>query len=290
MALTTLKLARRGLAHALDDLGVYSVAASTSTTVSSVDMADNTAGASAGRYNAAYLYACESALQRRVMKDSLVPASGQVTLNYSWTLVTAGTEIEVTRLFPARPGLPGEHTSYQTLIQKAAAKLLVPDRITVPINTTDSISLAAYPWLDRIDRIQRFMEPPPFGSRPLDANWRGWHLVHTAGVPTLEPRVPFDVASGDLTIEALRPSDTLISGVESPPGSVMTTDTQTVIAPLESLIVLGMLEAYRALSNRNPGVPGDWDAKLKAAQARAEAMFHFDGTYYKQRAPEEAAA
>ncbi len=291
MATFTLQAYRRALARALDDLGVYAVAASGASSVTSVDMADLTASASTGRFNGAWVYACESGVQRRALKDGLVTATGALSLNYTWTLLTPGTQIEVTRLFPIHSQVPGEDRSYTDIVNRSLAKILVPDRVTAPIVTTDSISVADYSWLDRQERITRYLEPPPVGTRPVDAGWRGWQLVLTGGVPTLEPRARFDAALGNLTLEVLRPADTLVSGVETAPGTGLSVDTHTAIAPLEDVVLVGLMEAYQTLMSRDPGRPGgNWAAKYADARERAEKAFHFDGSMFKRRGPDEQAA
>lgn len=291
MATFTLRAYRRAIARALDDLGVFTVAVSGASSVTSVDLADLTTAASANRFNGAWVYACESLQQRRALNGGLTPATGQLNLNYTWTLVSAGTEIEVTRRFPSRSQVPGEDLSYNDIVNRALAKLLVPDRMTVPITTADSISLSAYRWIDRPERLVRVLEPPPVGTRPVDASWRGPKLVLTAGVPTLEFRTPFDVASGSLTLDVLRPADTLVSGVETAPGTGLTVDTQTAIAPLEDVVLVGLMESYQALSNRDPGRPGgNWAAKYADARERAEAAMFFDGAMFRRKAPDEQVA
>jgi hypothetical protein len=214
-----------------------------------------------------------------------------VTLNFSATAVTPGSEIELTALFPIRAQVFGEDVGYTDLINRSLAKLLVPDRVTAPISTADSISLAAYPWIDRPERILRVMEPPPTGTRPVDAMWRGPQLVLSGGTPTLEFRAPFDVASGNVTIEALRPADTLLNGVETAPGTGLSVDTQTAIAPLEDVLLVGLMEAFGALSNRDPGRPGQWTQKYADARERAEQAFFFDqGMFRRKTAAEQQAA
>jgi hypothetical protein len=287
MATFTLRQYCQALSRALDDFAVYTVAASGASSVTSVDIADLTTSASANRFDGAWVYARESGVQRRALKAGLTPATGALALNYTWTLVTAGSQIDVTRLFPIKAQIPHEDVSYTDLVNRALAKLLIPDRVTVAITTADSISLAAYRWIDRPERILRVMEPPPSGTRPVDAMWRGPQLVLSGGAPTLELRAPFDVASGSVTIEALRPADTLLNGVETAPGTGLSLDTQTAIAPLEDVVLVGLMEAYLALSNRDPGRPGQWTQKYADARERAENAMFYDGAMFRRKTAAE---
>ena len=289
MATYTLVQYRRALARALDDLGVYIVSAATTTTVGSVNLADSTPNVSPERFKGRWVYGAQQ--QRRVQSvNGFTAASGTLAVNYPWAAPVADTYIEMTGLFPMLAQVPGEDTSYHDLVSRAMAKLLLPDRITVTITTADSLSLSAYPWMDRPERLVRVLEPGPTGTRPIDASWRGPQLIWRAGTPSLEFRTPFDVASGSVTLEVLRPADTLISGVETAPGTGFSLDAQTGIAPIEDVVTLGLMEAYGSLMNRNPGVPGNWAAQYADARERAERTYHFDGAFYKRRGPEEQAA
>lgn len=290
MPSTTLQAARRALARSFDDLGVYALASSTTSAGTSAALVNATANASSNRFDGAYVYAVGTAEQRRVRTGGYNAGTGTLTIAPNWASPAATTEIEVTRLLPVKAEVPGEEQSWSECVRRAAAKLLVPDRVAVAIAASESIPLAAYPWLDRPERLLRVLEPPPTGTRPVDASWRNPGLAWSAGAPSLELDAPFDVALGSLTLEVLRPADTLIGGVETAPGTGPTTDSQTVPAGIEELVVLGTLEACTALQRRNPGRPGAWEAQEKAARERAEAMYHFDGAFYRRRAPAEAGA
>jgi hypothetical protein len=286
MPLTTLGAAKRALARSFDDMAVHTITSATTTTVTAATLIDATANASANRFDGAYVHAVATGQVRRVKTAGYVPGTGVLTLNTTWTDPADATQIEVTRLLPpASDQLPSEEQSWAECIRRGAAKLLIPDRLTPPIGVgVETISLIAWTWLDRPERLLRVLEPPATGTTPVSSEWRGWRWVLNGGAPALEMRVPFAATAGALILEVLRPADTLISGVETAPGTGPTLDTQTLNVGIEELVVLGTLEAATALMSRNPGRPGQWEGRYKEARERSEQLFHFDGAFYKPRA------
>jgi hypothetical protein len=284
MPQTTLKQARRALARSFDDLSVYTIASATTSTVRVDALVDTAASPSSAPFNGAHVYAVDTGQQRRVRTDGFDPATGTLTLATTWTDPADGTEIEVSRLLAVAADTPGGETTWNECIRRACAKLIVPTRITLPITTDQAIGLQDYVWLDRPERLEAVREPPAVGSLYVPSDWRGWRLVFSHGTAALEVRAPFSAPAGSLLLEALRPADTLINGLETPAGTRPTLDTDIMVVGIEELVVLGTLEACAALEKRNPGRPGQWGALEESARARAEAMFHFDGAYYKPRA------
>jgi hypothetical protein len=287
------------VAASLDDIGVYTVSASNSTTISSLQLIDTTANASANRYDGRWVYSgSPQSQQLRVKPGGFAPSTGTLTLQTAMNAATVGSSIEITGMFPCFGQVPGEDASYQTLIARTLAKLLVPDRVSTPITADETIDLSAWPWLDRDERLLDVLAPAPLGTRPVSARWRGPRLIQDGGTPALELRVPFEavpgvVDMGDLILEVMRPADTWISGAEIAPGTTgMTVDSHTTIAPLESIVLFAQMEACRIMMTRTIGRPdgGDWGRRFADLRDRSEQLYHFDGQFYKRKAPEPAAA
>ncbi len=297
--MATLAQYRRPLAYALNDLGLYEVSSATNSTVTIVTLADSTTSASANRYDGRWVYLATGAgqgTQRRVKPGGFTPASGVLDLQLTWTVPSAGDQVEITGLFPAQTGGLGstsvspEDASYQTFINRALAQILVPDRITLAITTAETYPITTWPWLDRPERLLRVLEPPPNGTAAVDAMWRKPRLI-LGSAPQLQLNAPFATATGNLTLEVLRPAITLISGVEGVVG--LATEGQTALATVEDVREIGLLEAYRDLQHRAPGRPGGaWDKKFADQQARVENLFYFDQTAWRrqQQAPPDQAA
>jgi hypothetical protein len=282
MATSYLQQLRRALGRALDDLAVYPVASSAIGSVTSSALADETTSASANRFDGAYVFACGTRNQRRVQPGGFTPATGALDLEVSASAPAVGSEIEITRLLPCAAQVPGEDRSYEDCVNRAVAKILVPDRVQVAITTAETYALTTYPWLSYPERLLRVLEPGVTGTRAVDASWRGWRLVWSGGYPTLELETPFDTVTGSLTLEVLRPADTW-NGAEKAPGIGMLAEADSCIAGVEEVIPIALMEALYSLMSRNPGRPGQWDARYAEAKARAEAIYHFDGQYYKPK-------
>ncbi len=285
-----LRQIRRRVAGALDDLSVHVVTGGSTTTVVSTTLSDGTSASSVNRYDGAWVYSPTlTSQQRRVRTGGLNPVTGALTVDVPWTPPTVTSEIEITRLMPAA-GSATEATDYNSCINRAASKLLVYDRVLVPATTSDTYPLTTLPWLDRPERLLRVLEPPATGTRPIEAKWRNPKLVWSGGYPSLELDAPFDLASGNLTLEVMRPCDTWIGG-ERPPGMGMLTDTESCLAPLEDIALIALMEVLYVLMQRSPGRPGQWEVRYSEAKERAEALYFFDGAFYrpKSAAPQAAA-
>lgn len=282
---------RRALAYALNDLGVYPVSSGTGTTVTIVTLADSTSDASTHRYDGRWVYLATGAgqgTQRRVKRGGFTPSSGALTLELSWTAPSSPDEVELTGLFPCQAGGLGstsvspEDPGYNGLVNRALSLLLVPDRVTLAITTADTYSTTTWPWLDRPERLVRVLEPAPVaGGAPVDASWRGPQLVVDGPAPFLQLNAPFSTATGTLTLDVLRPADTLISGAESTTG--FTAEGQTAIASVNDVREIGLLEAYRALRHRGGVGVSAWEKAFEQQQQRVEGLLYFDGSMWRRR-------
>lgn len=279
---------RRALARALNDLETYSVTSASGTTVTVIRWADATTGAATTRFDGAWIFIATGAgqnQQRRAKNGGFDPVSGQLTLNLSWLAPIAGDEIEVTRLLPARQEIPGD-TGYDDLIDRALGKLAVPDRIALPITTSDQYALTAYPWLDRPERLVRVLEPAPVSGRaPVDASWRGARLVVDGASPFLQLDAPFSSATGNLTLDVLRPGDSLISGAESSSG--LPAEASTALPSIEDVRTVGLMEFAHLMLTRTVGRPdgANWERRYEDARAAAERLTYFDRTRMVPPAP-----
>lgn len=291
----TITAYRRALASALDDIGVHVVGAGTTSTVTLGALADSTTNASTRRYDGAWVYLVtgNGALQsRRVVRGGFTPSTGLLTLELTWTAPSLGDVAEVTRLFPGiGQQVNPEDIDYRTLVNRALARMVTPDRITLAVTTSDTYSLASYPWLDRPERLLGVLEPAPISGRaPISAQWRGPSLTLDAGANVLQLQTPFETASGNLTLDVLRPCDTLISGSETT-GGFNGAETQTALPSVDDLLPAMLLEAYAALAHRMRGTPdgANWERKRAAQEAELRKMRYYDLSRERPQAPQEAA-
>lgn len=280
---------RHAIQEALNDQSTYLVTSATSSTLTDISLADSTPNASVNRYDGAWVYVATGALagtQRRVRTGGFAPASGVLTLELTWAGPAGGDEFEITRLFPVHREVPGEETGYHQFIARALALLAVPDRITAAITTSDTYALTTWPWLDRPERLVRVLEPSPVAGRaPVDASWRNPRLVADGPAPFLQVDVPFATATGNLTLEVLRPGDSLISGVESTTG--LTTDASTAIPSVEDVRTVALMEVARVMLARTAGRPdgANWERRYDDAREQAERLAYFDRTRMVPPAP-----
>lgn len=258
----TLQAVRRRLADRLDDIGIHAVEAATGNSVTLAMLRNATPFASADLYDGRWVYVAtgsSAGQQRLVQKGGYAPGTGALTIYPIWAQPAPGDEVELTALFPVITSAtgtdrgPGEDASYRTIINRAASRLLVRDQVQIAITTADRYTLTAFNyWMTSADRLVSVLEPSPIpGRAPTDASWRGPRLVFPTGHPTLELGAPFLAVSGSMTLEILRPGNTLINGVESTTGATIDTD---VLAPsLDDLVTVALEEAYAALAHRYVG-------------------------------------
>ena len=292
---TTQRQARQALAAALDDLQLVTVSSSSSSTFVSGNLINATTSASAERFNAAWVF--DGTQQRVARHAGYAPSTGSVTIDPTWTAPAVGTEMEITRKFPSFPPPLGGDVSYRTLLNRAAAKLVIEDRITLVVGTSDAIRLTRWPWLRNRARLVRVYEASPIsGRRAVDAEWRGIHLVLDGQTPTLELDVPLRTSTAQLFLEVLRPASTWIAtdGVwaETDPAGGYVNDDDECEASVNELVAAGLAEAYFALMNRNPGRPnGEYEKKWAAADAAARSLLRYDATQERtSEAPTEGTA
>jgi hypothetical protein len=281
------------LALALDDLGRYTVTSATNNSITAGGLIAST-GTSANRYDRAWLYVQGAGgaadVGRVVRPESYVPTTGTISYDPGFTAPVATTPFLLTGLFPVFAEVTAEDTSYRTLVVRGLSRMIFRDRITTPITTADSYALTTWrAWLDRPERLVGVFEPAVIsGRQPTDAGWRAVRLVLDAELPTLELGAPFSTASGNLTLEVLRPAHTWVEAgsgwVESTTGP--TADTHQAVPSVEDFLPFGLMAAYQVLMSRSPGRPnGNWTDKLVDAREQAMKSRYWDHTSERETAP-----
>lgn len=285
--MVTLAAYRQALAAALGDGAVYSIASATATTATIGGLIDSSSNASTHRYDRHWIHAPTNAGigQTRIIKaGTYVASTGTVTIQVAWGSNPAvSAPVEITSLFPAEQDTMSDETSYRTLINRALGRMVMPDRLSVSITTDDSYSLATWQaWLDRPARLMRVLEPAVIsGRQPTDAAWRGWQLVLNAELPLLTFDAPFAAATGNLTLEALRPASTWIesSGTWGESTVGLANDTDEAKPPIEDFLPFGVMEATAVLMKRSKGRPvGNWSDLYADAREWARAGRYWDTT------------
>lgn len=259
---------------ALDEPGVFALNSGTVSTAVFTTLSTAATNHSPNRFARNWLWVPSGTAAgqvRIVREDSFLPATGGVSLDPGWTVPNAGDEVEITALFPAvmadlATARVGRTTDYRTILNRALSRLLVPDRVTLAITTSRTYSLSTWAyWLDREERLVRVLEPSPVtGGLEFDARWRNPRLRLDGPTPTLTLDAPFATASGNLILEVLRPAHTFISAAESTTG--YSTETDTAIPDQDSILTVGLWEAYRALRQRGATRPNGSYADLAEAQ------------------------
>jgi hypothetical protein len=310
---TTQQALRQAAQNALDDGAAYACSIGTTDTVVIPALVNATTGASANRYDGAWVYlatgpAGTAGQQRLVQPGGFDPALGELTVFPPWTVVPAGGNIvEITHLFPSTdlaPSLPtagiaGEDTSYRRLLNRSLGVMAKPAEISVAITTASTYSLAAYPYLDRESRLVRILEPDVDGDVPVPSDWRGWQLRLNAATPLLQVGVPFLTASDNLTLEVIRPCVNWIRSAgawaQSTTGFTLdesTTDDnllQSADVEVEDIMPVFLMCAYEVLAARSPGRPFPGAADLAETwRERAMASRLWDRTQQRAEAPQTA--
>jgi hypothetical protein len=272
----TLKAYREVCAEALDDGATYAVNSSTGTTVTSLQLSNATANASAQLYDGAYVYIAtppRSNQQRTVRTGGYDPSTGTLTVDFAWLAAPQLLdELFVSRRFPAAKTNPGRGVAYLSLINLALSRLLIVGRLALSV-TGQTASVAAYPWLDE-GRLLDVLEPGVAGGIPKSAKWRGVNLRLDAETPVLE--VPAALAgTQSLTLVVNRPADTRrsTSGVWGDTTDGLLIDTDEAVPPVDDVLKAVLVEAYRVLMHRTPGRPdGNWRPLYASALADARGM------------------
>lgn len=264
-------------AEALDDLGRYTLASSSASTMVISALVNATANASTQAYDDRYVYVPSTAEQVRVRPGGYAPSTGTLT-HYPNSSNPGAVAVVLTHLFPIKGGVLGESFAYVPGINAALRMLLVEDEVTQAITTSDEYALSQA-WLDRPERLRYVLEPSPIaGRRPINAGWRGWRLDPNGPTSTLRFDAPFSTASGNLTLGVLRPADTLINGADSTTGLVAESDT--AVPTIDEVVTVYLMLAQRALMARQPGAPFDPKAHQKFIECRemARALKRYDST------------
>ncbi len=288
---TTTEL-RRSLSAALEDLEVYHVNSGTLTTVTLPLLASTSPTASPNHRDGRGVYVASGpgAGQFRRVRIGGYEPSGRLTIDGVWqTIPTLGSIVELSGLFP--PITETNETSYQVLINAALKRLLVPDRITLPITTANSYGLLSWPWLDREERLLGIYEPGPTGLLEVSAMWRRPKLRLDADLPVLEFRVPFLTATGSITLDVLRPADTWIAvnGVWQESVLGLYSETDQAIPSEQDVRDVALMEAYLVLAHRSPARPnGPWIEKYMAQREIARRIKYYDLSSEKAPAPQPA--
>lgn len=286
--MTTLLLARQGLAYALDDLSVYGVSAGTTSTVTSPLLVNSLSGASTKRFDGTFLYINNTAAagqQRNTVLGSYVPSTGTLGVTPIWTTTpTAGANLEVTRLFPSiQESLGSGQVGYRDLILKALRYLTVVDHIDLTsVADQQSYSLSAYAaWLSRPERVLQVLDPPRYPAWPRRVTYRRWLVELDGGTPTLRFADRAYRANGftfQLTVR--RPGWSLVNGAESASGP--SADSDIILPEIEEIVTVGLACAYEALANRTPGQPsGPWVERAASQWALARSLANFDETVWR---------
>lgn len=262
----TLLTLRQACARALDDLETYTVASAAAAQIATGQVINTSTNASTERYNARWVYVNSGAAagqQRQVIRSSYVPSTGALGVTPNWAVIPiTGQTFEMTSLFPSAPSTLGADSDYRSLINRTLDLLYFRFTDTVTIATSyTNLTADQIDWLTEPDQVIRWTEASPVVNRAKpDASWRGIRLVLDP-TPQVEVLAP---TSGDLTLEAWRPSDTYISGAASSVG--LTADADVAYVQTRDVVLVFLMLAYEVLANRQPGRPsGPWQAK-RAAQ------------------------
>lgn len=285
----TLRAYRQALARSFDDLGVYTVLASTSTATTVHELLNSTPNGSGRRYDGRWAYISGGVAVgagTHVRPAGLVPSTGVLTMARFWdTIPVANDILELTGLFPAVPGL-GEDTDYRTLINRALGRLLVEDRLDVTTVADQwTYSLSAYPWLDRMTRVMAVLDPPRATGLPRRETWRPHHWTIDQGAMTLEfDARPYPTSGATFQVKVLRPANTLITGTESSVGLV--SDDETAVPSVEEVVTVARMFAFETLLTRSKGRPsGDWSGQFEIAQKEARGLARWDRSQDVQAEP-----
>lgn len=282
--MTNLRDIRRSGAYALDDLGgpFLALSGSTTTSVTLGDLVSLQPNVSVGRFNGRWIYhvpqtgSAPTPQQRIVRPGSYVASTGTISIDGPWLPPGLYDLIEFSSLFPFDTPPFTSDTSYKTLINIGLKKLLIGDRVTLSISTSQVYTLPYY--VTDESRLKAIWEPAPFGTAPIDAGWRGPRFVRDGAANLLVFDVPFGTATGSLSLDVLRPADTLI-GVnaaalsDSTVGLVNEADEISPQITLDEIREMFLAEAYRVLDNRHDNAR--WAGKFPIQQAIAEAQPHY---------------
>jgi hypothetical protein len=283
----------QALAQALDDLEVVVLTGGSTSTAVSTLLVSSATGITTGAYEGRWIYQYSGANAPQQRKVSIyAPGSGTLTVPTNWLAPASGDAIALTSLHPIT-GAIGSDTDYRTICDRAFGRMFLTTEVTTPITLSGTYPMTSYPWLDRQERLLSIKEPHPAGGvyQPVDASWRGWELIPGSPVAKLNVRRPYLTATGNVTINAIRPALTWIKVAgtwgESVTGLINETDeAQPSIA---EFLPFALTEALPRLIARSPGRPNaEWLTLLKQAEDDVKQSRFLDRTQLVAQQPTPA--
>lgn len=284
----TLTTYRQKLAEALG--GAYgsftATGGSTTTLVCTAAFGGSVLPTSAQAYAWIYVPSATTPKQRRVTATGVNAGTGTITVDAAFgSAVSNGTVFEVHSLFPAqresgadnsiaaRPGL-------RELINQALRMILVPDVLAISLVTLQrDYALAAYPWLDRPERIVALREPNLDASttRP---SWRHYELREDVDGQTLHVPQPWRFSSGSYSasLQVLRPADTKIrvASVWSDSTVGLVNESDEAGPDVNAVVTVASALAYHWLAARGGARAAAYGALYAATMAEAAKIRNFD--------------
>lgn len=234
--------------------------------------------------------------QRRVTKTGLNSATGEITVGGVFgDVVAVNTVFEISRYLPLAALTRQTGISLNECLDLGLQDLESPDEIALStVAGAYSISLATYAeWLNRASRIVAVLDPPmATGYPPQSADWRNPRPVFDGTSSRLDFDTPYQNTGDTVTLRVLRPADTLISGVEQPSGSTMTSESATALPEVNELVTVSMVHAYRA---RAAQADSDEQRKTYLGMAdewvvEAKKLEHYHPRGMQMAAPQSTAA
>ena len=241
--------------------------------------------------------------QARVTPTGLTIGSGTIALDVALgAQVGSGVTVRWSPLLPIVSAASVSGPSFEDCLYETLRHLLAPDEVSVAVATTPEIPLSTWAsWLNRSDRLVGVLEPSPVsgyaaldtGYRPrlVTSRWgdmrygednvRDIRLVLDGEAPMLRLTVPYAAASGNLTLQVLRPADTWFktSGTwtETAPGTALAAETDECLPDMRHLREAGLVFVYRALAASREGPRrAEYQAKYEAQLALARQLPYWD--------------
>lgn len=245
----------------------------------------------------AWLYAPLATFPRQRRIASIAGGSGTITLEEALgQQINSGFGFEISSLLPLdQDTSAGTGQSLNQIITESIRHQNFPDEISLSITTGDEYSLSTWSaWLDRPSRLLKVLEPAPMAGRaPIDSSFRGWDLILDGEMPKLRCKMPFSVATGSLTLSALRPGDSWLNNagggwVEST-AVLLDAETDEVRLPLADVVEGALPFAYAAIAQSRSGQQREeYFARARDALANARRLATWDRT--RDTLPEDMGA
>ena len=280
----------QALARALDDQAIAGVTAGTTTTFTAQVLVTAATGATSSLYEGRWAFHRVGAnAPQQTMIISGVPTTGVMTVSPAINAPANTDVLDLTSLFPVISTI-GADTDYRTLCNRALGRMMLEVEVEIAVTTSDAYPMTLYPWLDRPERLRQVREPNPFSASlaPIDSMWRQWEIVSDPATASLRTKVPFSAASGNISLEAIRPAVTWIAVpttfAESLVGLVGVDDKAQ--PSVEEFLPFGLDEALNVLIARSPGRPNaEWARMQEKARADIAASRYRDRTQMIEQAP-----